>query len=243
MLSYIIRLDDACPTMNAANWAKVENVLDTYGIQPIVGIIPDSMYSGFCWERDVLFWESTAVRYQNKGWVIAQHGCHHLYQESIKSEFVGLPYIEQKALIAKGYDILCSHNIIPTCFFAPAHAFDDVTVDVCKDLGHFRFISDGNALYQYRYRDMLFLPAIFSSVRTFLPKGIYTFVLHPNTMTDKDIESLKAFCGKHETRFVNADKLLNRIDYTRSKSISDYAITSFLMVLKRIKNRRLRDNA
>ena len=37
---YLIRLDDACPTMDAAKWSRVEDILDRYGVRPMVGIIP-----------------------------------------------------------------------------------------------------------------------------------------------------------------------------------------------------------
>ena len=37
---YLVRLDDACPQMNKQKWQRVENILDKYGIKPMVGIIP-----------------------------------------------------------------------------------------------------------------------------------------------------------------------------------------------------------
>lgn len=40
MRKYLIRLDDACPTMDAKKWQRIEDVFDTYGIRPMVGIIP-----------------------------------------------------------------------------------------------------------------------------------------------------------------------------------------------------------
>lgn len=51
MLNYIIRLDDACPTMNHENWRKVEKLLDKYDIRPIVGIIPNSKDDLFKWGK------------------------------------------------------------------------------------------------------------------------------------------------------------------------------------------------
>ena len=37
---YLIRLDDACPTMSKEWWGNVEAVLDKYGVRPMVGIVP-----------------------------------------------------------------------------------------------------------------------------------------------------------------------------------------------------------
>ena len=40
MKKYLIRLDDACPTMDAAKWQRMEDMLDRYGVRPMVGVIP-----------------------------------------------------------------------------------------------------------------------------------------------------------------------------------------------------------
>ena len=37
---YLIRLDDACPTMNRRKWQRIEDILDRYGVKPMVGVIP-----------------------------------------------------------------------------------------------------------------------------------------------------------------------------------------------------------
>ena len=37
---YLIRLDDACPTMDVVKWDKIEKMLDKYHIKPMVGIVP-----------------------------------------------------------------------------------------------------------------------------------------------------------------------------------------------------------
>lgn len=67
MLSYIIRLDDATPRMNPQGWQAVEDILDKYGVKPIVGIIPDNRDPLFIWKEDPDFWTETVQRWQNKG--------------------------------------------------------------------------------------------------------------------------------------------------------------------------------
>ena len=162
MLGYIVRLDDATPKMNKNGWDKIETILDKYNVKPIVGTIPDSRDSLFVWEEDPSFWTKTVMRWKEKDWVIAQHGCHHVYhacENGVKSEFVDLNYDDQMALIQYGYNELKKHNVTPTCFFAPAHTFDDITVDVCRDSRYFDYISDGHALYPFKERNMLFYQA------------------------------------------------------------------------------------
>jgi len=41
-INYLIRLDDACSTMDSAKWQRVETILDCYGVRPLVGVIPDN---------------------------------------------------------------------------------------------------------------------------------------------------------------------------------------------------------
>ena len=41
-MDYCLRLDDACPQMNAEKWARIERILDKYKVKPIVGVIPEN---------------------------------------------------------------------------------------------------------------------------------------------------------------------------------------------------------
>lgn len=112
-MAYLIRLDDACPTMDRGKWLRMESILDKYGCRPIVGIIPASLDKEFDYPEDPAFWTETAKRYQDKGWLVAQHGCHHLYHKhnGLDTEFMGLSCDEQKDLLRKGYEIMLGHGI------------------------------------------------------------------------------------------------------------------------------------
>lgn len=44
---HIIRLDDACPYDNMANWDRMEAILDAYGFEPLVGAISN-------WREEIL---------------------------------------------------------------------------------------------------------------------------------------------------------------------------------------------
>ena len=75
-VDYCLRLDDACPQMNAEKWAGVERILDKYKVRPIVGVIPENRDPDFVAVADENFWEK-ACEWQKKGWTIALHGLHH----------------------------------------------------------------------------------------------------------------------------------------------------------------------
>ena len=41
MKKFLIRLDDASPTMNREQWNLIESLFDEFCIKPLIGIIPD----------------------------------------------------------------------------------------------------------------------------------------------------------------------------------------------------------
>lgn len=235
MLAYIVRLDDATPKMNKAGWKKIEDLLDRYEIKPIVGIIPDCKDVLFTWDEDPAFWTDTVTRWQSKGWTIAQHGCHHVYHDcgnGIHSEFIGLEYDRQMQLIQHGHKELKQHGVIPTCFFAPAHTFDDVTVDVCRDSGFFQFISDGCAIYPFVKRNMLFVPNIFDTAYKILPFGVYTFVLHPSFITEKDLQKLESFIQKNHRYFRPVPDILENSDLSRTRNMLEMLIDPAIKTIR-----------
>ena len=202
MLKFIIRLDDACPNMNEENWIKIENLLNKYNIKPIVGIIPDTQDESFLKYGTIDdFWNKYALKWKKGGWIIAQHGLHHKLSTTVRTEFKGKTYNEQKDIIEMGYNLLVNKNIQPKCFFAPAHTFDDTTIKVCKDLDYFEFISDGYAFYPYREQGVLFIPSVFDTPHVISKNGIYTFVYHPNNMSDSQFEYLEKFIDQYNENF------------------------------------------
>lgn len=109
MSKLILRLDDACPTMNTLQWDRMERLLQKYQIKPIVGIIPDNKDETFDSPFDEAFWDK-CLRWQENGWVIAQHGLHHklryhrakgYFQLAVEhtTEFAGYPFEEQREML------------------------------------------------------------------------------------------------------------------------------------------------
>ena len=45
---YLIRLDDACPTMHFERWQAIEELLDEFAIRLVVAVIPYSEDLGCC---------------------------------------------------------------------------------------------------------------------------------------------------------------------------------------------------
>ena len=231
MARYIMRLDDACPKRDVAKWDRMESLLDKYGVKPLVGIIPDCKDPKMDqYAEDSDFWIKRIKSWQEKGWQFALHGYNHVFRTDCgginpvnkRSEFAGVPYENQKQMIADGVAILRGHGINPKVFFAPAHTFDENTIKALLKASDIRIISDTPANKPYSKYGMTFVPQQSGHVRK-LPFNTVTFCYHPNTMKNDDFEYLEIFLKKN--KFVNfpLDK------ENRNPSILDN-ILSFLYV-------------
>lgn len=215
--TYLIRLDDACSTMDRAKWGRIEKILDSYGIKPMVGLIPnnedpkqqiDSIDTGF-WNK-VSLWEK-------KNWAIALHGYNHCYSSEDglnglnpmwrRSEFAGLPLDEQRGKIRKGVAIMREHGINPKYFFAPSHTFDENTLNALRDESDIRIISDTIATKPYRFKDFVIVPQLGGHCVEVKLHGTWTFCLHPNMMSDENFFETEKFIKTHKNQFVSFDQL------------------------------------
>lgn len=235
MLKFIIRLDDACPNMNKEKWDKIEVILDKYNIKPIVGIIPDNKDLEFSYGNINEFWPDYVKRWENKKWVIAMHGLNHALSKNIRTEFKGKSLEEQRRIIKKGLLIMKKHDINPICFFAPAHTFDNNTIKVCLEFEQFKFISDGYAFFPYKKNGMLLLPSVFDTPHKISNSGIFTFVYHPNNMSENDFKYLEEFIIKYKENFeYDLNYILEKYK-NRRRNIFDYILHSLIVIFRNVR--------
>lgn len=238
MSQYLLRLDDASDFMDAEKWQRMENLLDQYTIKPLVGIIPDNRDLSLirAYEQDSEFWDKT-VRWKEKGWELALHGCYHKYTTedgginpvNKKSEFAGVSLDKQKKMIRHGVDILEEHGIEPSVFFAPAHTFDENTLIALKEESDIRVISDTIANDVYYEDDFYFIPQQSGRVRK-LPLKVCTFCYHPNMMKDADFDELTAFLKSMKKRFI-AFSEINMIK--RKRTLIDMSLRKIYFAKRR----------
>lgn len=168
MNKYLIRLDDSCPTMDVSKWNRIEEILDTYGVSPMVGIIPENMDENQLLNSyDKEFWNKVK-NWEKKNWSIALHGYDHCFISDggmdglnplwERSEFAGVPLEEQKKKIRKGVAIFRANGIEPKYFFAPAHTFDKNTLEALRTESSIRIISDTIAIKPYRKGEFTYIP-------------------------------------------------------------------------------------
>ena len=233
MKKMFIRLDDACPRRNIANWDRMEKLLDDHNIRPLVGVIPDCKDPDMDkYEEDIHFWDEKIIQWKKKKWELALHGYQHIFNSddgginpvNKRSEFAGLPLDVQRRMIKEGIRIFEEHGITPHVFFAPAHTYDENTLLALKEESNIRIISDTPANDAY-YRDgFVFIPQQSGRVR-YLPFKTITFCYHPNIMSDSDFEVLEqymrqnrinSFAPEETTRKLSIfDRVLIAIYYKR----------------------------
>lgn len=213
---YLLRLDDACPTMDVQKWSRIESILDKYGIKPMVGIIPNNKDSKQILSNpDPEFWNKVKV-WESKGWAIALHGYDHCYISNEaginplwnRSEFAGVPLEKQKEKISKGIAVFHEHGIDPKYFFAPSHTFDLNTLEALRQCSQIRIISDTIATKPYNKWGFVFIPQMGGRPKTMRVEPLMrTICLHPSTMKDADFAELEQFLSLHKDKLIGFNDL------------------------------------
>ena len=212
-----IRMDDITPDMDWAKFLRFKELCDLYQVKPLIGVVPENQDAmlHIDEERDD-FWECL-LQLEKEGWVIAQHGYTHIYSTKKKgcfplnaiSEYAGKPYEEQLANLKKGKQILESHGIYTDIFMAPAHSYDRNTLKALKEVG-FSKLTDGFGDRPYEWKGLTFYPISFKQSNSLKQeRGYTTFVIHANTMNDKDFERYEKLFAEHK------DKLISYQDYLK----------------------------
>lgn len=232
--NYIVRLDDACPTLLRKAWYPLEAACDRLGIRPVVGVIPDNLDSTLlCDDIDPEFWDRVR-NWVSKDWTIALHGLHHVYhpipsgQQALiplhdKSEFVGLSLEEQCALFRESWGIFLENGVRPTVFMAPSHSFDANTLlALCMETD-IQVITDGRTLFPYRDGEFVWVPQQLWRFRR-LPLGVWTVCFHPNTMTEAQVEFAIEHFEQFAGQIVSIEDAVGRC--SDSRRIYDHLFSS-----------------
>ena len=204
----IIRLDDASEKMNLENWSRIEKILDKYSNKPIVGIIPENKDPDFQQYPENEQFLTLVKNWEKKNWYIAMHGYNHIFETNDgglnpvnkKSEFAGLDLDTQKKKIKDGYETLFNKGIRPKIFFAPAHTFDNNTIEALRQETDIRIISDTIANNIYFKDNFYYIPQQSGKCRN-LPFKTITFCYHPNNMRKTDFDELDTFIQLNRKNF------------------------------------------
>jgi len=214
---YLVRFDDICPTMNWEVWSKVESALMERNIQPIMAVVADNQDPALqvhppvesFWDR-VLYWQSM-------GWSIGMHGYQHRYVSSFpgmltarrKSEFAGLPAVEQQEKLQRATDIFRSHGIAPMIWIAPGHSFDASTVSLLPEFG-VNIISDGHFRFPFVCPNKIcWIPQQLSYFRS-APSGVWTVCHHINAWKQKTISEFMRDLDRYRPEIASVQEIVDR---------------------------------
>lgn len=237
---YLIRLDDACPTMDNHKWSIVEWVLDKFMIKPIVAVVPDNHDPHLVVDHvDWTFWDKVRS-WQKKGWTVAMHGYRHVMHRVSRrnlvlpfydlSEFSGLPYDEQAKKIRASMRIFSMERVEPKVWIAPAHCFDWLTIQAVANETPIRMISDGIARDAYFNKGFVWIPQQLWELRE-RNAGLWTVCLHPNSMSEREIALLGEMI---ETRYVGRIRPLGDLELVkRSKTSVDHVYNAYFWQRRR----------
>lgn len=212
MARFVIRLDDICPTMDHAKFARAREHFEAAAVRPLLGVVPDNHDPDLqIGAPDPTFWE-TMRTLRARGWGISQHGYQHrihtddrgLLGITPRSEFAGRPLDAQRNDLAAGQKILAGEGLDTDIFMAPFHSYDKATLKALASLG-FTTLTDGYGLFPWRENGLKFVPQLFERPVNF-GIGIYTMCLHLNNMRMEEIDKLGQFMLANSARFVDFDQ-------------------------------------
>jgi predicted deacetylase len=238
---YIVRLDDACPTMDRNRWKRIERLLDCYRIRPIVAVIPDNRDKTLeLDEPDPLFWDRVRD-WQARDWSVALHGYQHRYRSSFsglvpisrKSEFAGFSLASQRKMLGQAWRIFLDEGIRPEIWVAPSHSFDRNTLRALTAETDIRTISDGLSLFPHRRYGFTWVPQQMWRLRP-RPLGVWTACYHPNEMEDTDFDELERALRLNHSRCVRVQDILENIGERSTIDRLFHTIYLSLFRLKRL---------
>ncbi len=241
-------MDDITPDMDWKKFQRFKEILDDYGICPLIGVVPDNKDKKLKIDPPREDFWKYIKELQEHGWVIAMHGLNHLYTTKNpgifpiggKSEFAGLSYVRQDEMIREGKRILESKGVMTDIFMAPSHSFDRNTLRALKQNG-FYVVTDGFGTGPFRAEDMIFYPISVKRSRSLddTRAGIVTFVYHANSMNDKDFERLETLMDSGRVVSYTEFKKLEVRDRSVAEKATEYVTAkakyTVMQVRKRLK--------
>jgi peptidoglycan/xylan/chitin deacetylase (PgdA/CDA1 family) len=226
--SFLIRFDDICPTAAWDQWSRIEDVLTSEDIRPIMAVIADnkdvSLHQG---PADPKFWDRVR-RWQQMGWTIGLHGYQHIYLSRSTgivglnrySEFAGLSFDHQFEKLHAAFKIFEQENVKPDIWVAPAHTFDENTLRALKCL-QLQVISDGFQLWPHTDRAGFFwIPQQLGDFR-FMPFGVWTVCIHREDANYNNVQLFRQNIRRLRKYIIDVPEVVSRYCGTNTNAFSE----------------------
>lgn len=225
--AYLVRFDDICPTMAWSVWDRVEALLVEAGVRPILAVVPDNQDPELMVEEAAPNFWARVRGWQARGWSIGLHGYQHRYVSRAPglvglndhSELAGLSAAEQRDKLSRGLDHFRAEGVRADLFVAPAHSFDQVTLEVLSELG-LHTLSDGLFVLPHRDRHgVLWVPQQLWRFRP-MPPGVWTVCHHLNRWGDAEVLRLQADLHSYRALFSDLPTIEARFHDRRSTGVA-----------------------
>ena len=216
MPRYILRFDDISEQMAWTKFLPLKKILEALDIKCALGVVPRNRDPNLNVERPKREFFDLIREFRDGGDAILQHGTHHQYTSkncgllriNNRSEFAGHPLEQQLSLLEAGKSVLQKEGVWQPFFMAPAHSFDDNTLEALR-LSGFKALSDGYGLYPYERLGIKFVPQLASRPIPWLG-GIQTICVHINKCSHADIAALADFATDNKERFLDFKSVVNK---------------------------------
>jgi hypothetical protein len=211
---YLLRFDDLCPTLSRPRWERFLPLIDEFGIQPILAVVPDNQDPELVLsEPDPEFWSQMRAM-EIAGATIALHGYQHLCESRgrnllplhARTEFAGVSEEVQRQWIHAGLETLRGYGLNPRLWVAPRHGFDRATLCALRQEG-LGYLSDGFARIPSSRGGVTWIPQqLWGPVHK--SKGLWTICIHSNTAEDSLVNRLRDFLQNHAAQLTSFERVL-----------------------------------
>lgn len=235
------RIDDVSLYMN---WEIFNDLIELFNkkkIKPLLGLIPDNQDPELRkYPYNTNGWNEIAELVKN-GWMVSQHGYQHIYSTEDSgllrinkySEFAGVDFSKQYAMISQGKKLLAQRGFHSDIFMAPAHSYDENTILALKQLG-FRYVTDGYSLFPYERHSLKFIPCQSSRPIKGL-FGIQTICLHPNTMSRSDLDTINRWITENTHKIYDYSYALKYPNFGTVSKIIEKLVLGFRYAKKAVR--------
>jgi predicted deacetylase len=239
--TYLLRFDDICSSANWEVWEKVEAVLLEHHILPLVAVVPNNQDESLrVSSPDCRFWDRVR-RWQSLGWTIGMHGYQHRFVTADPgivglnnySEFAGISRYEQQLKLESALALFRNEYVEPVIWVAPAHSFDNVTVELLRESGICN-ISDG--FYYAPNVDsigMMWFPQQLWSFR-WRPFGVWTICFHINSWREKEILDFRKNVRRYRAAISSFQLIRDKYSDRKRRPADDVFAAAYLFVGARV---------
>ncbi len=240
-----VRLDDITPDMDYDKFYKMKQLLDTYQMKPLIGVVPFNEDKNLMRNPKREDFADFLQGLLREGYVVALHGYQHLYSSNEGglfplnhfSEYAGVPFEKQDEMIAEGKEQLKNWGVDTDIFMAPGHTFDGNTLKALKKNG-FRYVTDGFGKRPYRRNGLVFLPIAIKQADCYKQTNDFTtLVFHTNTMEESDFEKYKRMFETLKGSFISYSDYMKQEAYNRNVfgHIWEYGMATMKHILVRLR--------